>query len=71
MSNADYKRKKLEYAYKLTKNRKFFQKARAIIVEDKKLFTIEEISAFSEKEDEMYELAKIRAAKGIDTEGAE
>ena len=41
MNNADYKRKKLEYSYRLTKNRKFFQKARAIIVEDKKLFTIE------------------------------
>ena len=41
MSNADYKRKKLEYSYQLTKNRKFFKKARAIIIENKELLTIE------------------------------
>lgn len=41
MSNADYKRKKLEYSYQLTKNRKFFRKARAIIIENKELLTIE------------------------------
>lgn len=41
MNNADYKRKKLEYSYILTKNRKFFKKARAIIVENKKLLCIE------------------------------
>ncbi len=41
MSNAEYKRKKLEYAYNLEKNHKFFRKARAIILEDKKLLAIE------------------------------
>jgi len=41
MNNVDYKRKKLEYSYSLFKTRKFFKKARAIIVENKKLLTIE------------------------------
>lgn len=41
MNNADYKRQKLEYSYSLFKARKFFKKARAIVIENNKLLTIE------------------------------
>ena len=37
MNNADYKRQKLEYSYSLFKARKFFKKARAIVIENNKL----------------------------------
>lgn len=41
MNNADYKRQKLEYAYSLFKQRKFFKKARAVVVDNGKLLLIE------------------------------
>ena len=34
MNNEEYKRKKLEYSYQLHKARKFFKKARAVVVND-------------------------------------
>ncbi len=41
MNNIDYKRQKLEYAYSLFKSKKFFKKARAVIVENGKVLAIE------------------------------
>lgn len=41
MDNAAYKRQKLEYAYSLFQKKKFFKKARAIVVENKKVLLIE------------------------------
>lgn len=41
MDNAAYKRQKLEYAYSLYQNKKFFKKARAIVVENGKVLLIE------------------------------
>ena len=41
MDNATYKRQKLEYSYSLYKKRKFFKKARAIVVHDKHVLLIE------------------------------
>lgn len=41
MDNEAYKRQKLEYAYSLYKNKQFFKKARAIVVEDRKVLLIE------------------------------
>lgn len=41
MDNAAYKRQKLEYAYSLFQKKKFFKKARAIVVENGKVLLIE------------------------------
>ena len=41
MDNKTYKRQKLEYAYNLYKNRKFFKKARAIVVDEKNVLLLE------------------------------
>ena len=41
MDNAAYKRQKLEYAYSLFRQKKFFKKARAIVVENNKVLLIE------------------------------
>lgn len=41
MNNVDYKRQKLEYSYSLFKAKKFFKKARGVIVDGNDLLTIE------------------------------